>query len=338
MSAIFNLPDLGEGLPNAEIHEWFIKVGDVVKVDQVFVSVETAKALVEIPSPQAGKIIKLYGQPGDTIQTHSPLIQFEAIKNQGTVVGKLKTEETLDIAEFLSKPAKNISHKIPKATPFIRNLAKTLNIDLNQIQPSRSDQVITQTDIQRTMALKMTEAHQTVVPVTVCEDAELPENYSDLTLKLIAAIISACQKEPNLNTQKNINIGLAIDTPKGLFVPVIKQAEKKSPQELREIINTFKQKSIKQNFSQEDLKNPTITLSNFGTIAGRYATPIVVPPTVAILATGKIRDQVMIKNKQINICPVMPLSLTFDHRFVTGGEACRFLKQICDILNNKRLH
>lgn len=79
---IFNLPDLGEGLPDAEIHEWYIKVGDKVAQDEPIVSMETAKAVVDVPSPQAGVVLKLYGNPGTMIRTGQPLIEFEALENQ----------------------------------------------------------------------------------------------------------------------------------------------------------------------------------------------------------------------------------------------------------------
>src|SRR3990167_8611791 len=97
---IFKLPDLGEGLTEAEIHEWHIKEGDVVKVDQLIASVETAKAIVEVPSPCAGVILKLHGKPGDVIMTGGPLVEFaegeEAPRtDSGTVAGKLQVGHTI---------------------------------------------------------------------------------------------------------------------------------------------------------------------------------------------------------------------------------------------------
>src|SRR5690349_4179022 len=97
---IFNLPDLGEGLAEAEIHEWFVKMGDIVKIDQPLLSLETAKAVVEVPAPRAGKIAKLYGKPGDIIKTYAPLLEFEEDdniikKDRGSVVGRLEENESV---------------------------------------------------------------------------------------------------------------------------------------------------------------------------------------------------------------------------------------------------
>lgn len=126
---IFNLPDLGEGLPDAEIHEWFVKEGDTVTADQPLVSMETAKAVVDVPCPQNGKIIKLFGKPGDVIKTGEPLVGFEAgvesakKVDKGTVVGNL--EESTDMSEdnFIIGSGSKSSQRI-KTTPAVRLMAK----------------------------------------------------------------------------------------------------------------------------------------------------------------------------------------------------------------------
>lgn len=136
---IFNLPDLGEGLPDAEIHEWFVKEGDHVSLDQPLVSMETAKAVVDVPCPQDGIILKFYGKPGDVIKTGEPLIAFEAEesipKDKGTVVGNL--EESTDVSEDRFTIGSNRSNQQRiKTTPAVRVLAKKLNIDLSTLTVS----------------------------------------------------------------------------------------------------------------------------------------------------------------------------------------------------------
>jgi pyruvate dehydrogenase E2 component (dihydrolipoamide acetyltransferase) len=369
---IFNLPDLGEGLAEAEIHEWHVKVGDEVKLDQPMVSVETAKAVVEVPSPQAGKVAKLYGKAGDIIQTDAPLIAFESDevpevkKDKGTVVGNLEESGAVDAGDMIIGSANQATATATvKAMPVVRALAKQLNVDLHSIKPSGPQGQVTIDDVKayatkdshrktklpgnvealhgvrRAMAMTMTQSHSEVVPVTLIDDADITAftTETDITARIIQAIVTGVKAEPSLNAwydgkamerclMPEINIGLAVDTDEGLFVPVIKNAEKKSPKDVRDDVNNFKQTVRARTVAPSDLQGATITLSNFGMIAGRYATPIVVPPMVAILGCGKIREVPMVHQDQIAKRRVIPLSLTFDHRAVTGGEATRFLAAV----------
>jgi len=376
---IFDLPDLGEGLAEAEIHEWHVKVGDTVKVDQPLVTMETAKAVVEVPSPQAGKIKKLYGNKGEIIKTHSPLVEFEGEhdspqKDKGTVVGNLEESTTvLDEGDMIIGAPKQATLAV-KAMPAVRALAKQLNVDLSLVSPSGPQGQITAEDVKkhaslqtnhstktkmpgqvealhgvrRAMAMAMTHSHQEVVPVTIIDDADITHitANSDITVSLIQAMIAGIKAEPALNAwydgktlerclMKDINLGLAMDTEEGLFVPVLKNVEQKNPEELRNQINEFKKTVKARTVAPSELQGATITLSNFGMIAGRYATPIIVPPMVAILGCGRLREEPRVINGKIEVRKIIPLSLTFDHRSVTGGEATRFLGALIKKLENK---
>lgn len=360
----FYLPDLGEGLPDAEIREWLIKEGDEVKIDQPIVSMETAKALVDVPSPYAGCITKLHGQPGDIIKTGNPLVEFDHPETNvkesdaGTVVGSIEVGDRILKESPAGIAPRSNSPLTIKATPAVRSLAKQLGVDLGQVKPTGPGGSITVQDIKnkadeganlaegfnelhgarRSMAISMAIAHSSVVPVTLMEDADI-QHFSkdeDISFRLIHAMVTACQAETALNAHfdgKNIssrifndvNIGIAVDTPKGLYVPVIKKAQSLSANEIRESINSFKRQAEQQEFTKDTLQGSTITLSNFGVFVGKYANPIVVPPTVAIVAVGKLRDQVVAIAGKPEIHRIMPISLTFDHRAITGGEAARFL-------------
>ncbi|QLH43108.1 MAG: 2-oxo acid dehydrogenase subunit E2 [Coxiellaceae bacterium] len=355
---IFNLPDLGEGLPDAEIREWYVTEGDAVKREQPLAAMETAKAVVDVPSPYSGKISKLYGKPGDIIKTGEPLVGIET--EAGTEPSTVETKAT-------ATPEVNteaVASGEVKATPAVRALAKSLNVDLNTVTPSGANNTITIADVQqaaqgattpaaakstaikgtqlhgvrRAMAQNMAIAHQNVVPITLQDRADIQHwpAKTDVTVRLLRAIVAACAAEPAMNAHfdgksisiqpfKEVNIGIAVDTADGLYVPVIKDAGNQSDQALRDQINQFKAMAEKQNFPPEILRDLTITLSNFGTIAGRYANPIVVPPTVAIIGIGKSSDEVVAINGQPAIHRILPISLTFDHRAATGGEAARFL-------------
>jgi 2-oxoisovalerate dehydrogenase E2 component (dihydrolipoyl transacylase) len=199
--------------------------------------------------------------------------------------------------------------------------------------------------VRRFMAITMAEAHQEIAAVTIIDDADITDipKDADYTVRLIQAIIAGSIAEPSLNAwfdnknmerclHKEIHLGIAMDTVDGLFVPVLKDVAKQSPETLREKINEYKKAVRSRTIAPSDLQGATITLSNFGMITGRYATPIVVPPMVAILGTGKIREIVGVHEGQMAIRRIIPLSLTFDHRAVTGGEASRFLAAVIDRL------
>lgn len=367
----FKLPDLGEGLPEAEIVRWHINVGDNVKADQLMVEVETAKAIVEIPCPQDGTIVALFGEDGDIIHTGEPLVEFHSDQadDGGTVVGKLDVAEahaedaTADHFIIGAAPSSQQAHQV-KTTPAVRALAKHLHVDLEQLTPSAGKQAISAADVERaaklqkshgeaqklrgvrrTMAKTMALSHAQVVPVSLVDDADIddwPAN-TDLTMRLIQAITHACQQSPQLNTWfdgqslsvrqlKEINVGIAVDSADGLFVPVLNDVANRSITDLRKGLNQMRADIKKRSIPPKQMQGATITLSNFGTIAGRYANPIVVPPQVAIIGCGVSRDEVIAKAGKAVIRRILPLSVTFDHRAVTGGEAARFMAALIDDL------
>ena len=352
---IFKLPDLGEGLQEAEIVTWHVKAGDTVAVDQPLASVETAKAIVDIPSPYAGKIVNLYGNERDVARVGQPLVAFEGGDDDtGTVVGKVEVGQK--IMADAPTAATPLAHGI-KATPAVRAMARKLNIDLAMVTPTGADGMITANDVQRAsrilseigpqellrgvrkvMAQSMTLAHAEVASATLMDDADIDSWAAggNIMLRLIRALVAACRAEPALNAWydsqavgrrllKNVDIGIAVDTPDGLLVPVLRNVEQRSPEDLRKSLTKLIQDTRERKVPPEDLRANTITLSNFGPIAGRYASPIVLPPTVAIVGAGRVRKEVVAIADKPAVHRVLPLSVTFDHRAVTGGEAGRFM-------------
>ncbi len=372
---LFNLPDLGEGLQEAEIVSWQVKPGDEVTQGQLLLSVETAKAIVEIPSPEAGTIAKCFGDDGDIIQVGDPLVEFKvagateaaptqkpAKQDTGTVVGEVKSGSQV-IEEKAARLGGNKSSGT-KATPAVRALAKQLDVDLSIVTPTGPKETVTAGDVQRVakilaevgpmellrgvrraMAHGMAQAHAEVVPVTLCDVVDIQhwKAGEDFTVRLIQAILAACEAEPSLNAWydahavgrrllKKVHLGIAVDTAEGLFVPVLSDVGQYSTTQLRERLNQLKQSVSNRSIPADQLRGNTFTLSNFGTIAGRYANPIVMPPTVAILGAGLCYDAVVPVDGKPAVHRLLPLSLTFDHRAVTGGEAGRFLAVLIEEL------
>jgi 2-oxoisovalerate dehydrogenase E2 component (dihydrolipoyl transacylase) len=353
----FMLPDLGEGLEEAEIVNWHVNEGDHVVVDQPLVSVETDKAVVEVPSPWSGRIARLVGTQGDLVKVGSPLVEFAegAEQDTGTVVGQLDTgEEKTATAELLAEPT---PRRMLQVVPAVRALARKLDVDLNAVQATGPGGTITRADVERAakglaeagpaealrgmrraMAQRMAVAHAEVVPATVIDDADIDEwrKGEDPSIRLVRAIAAACKAEPALNAWynsdagerrliKRIDIGIAVDTEGGLIVPVMRNVAERDGSDLRAGLDRLRADATARSIPPEELRGATITLSNFGMIAGRFASLVVVPPQVAIVGAGRISQRVVAHRGQPAVRRVLPLSLTFDHRVVTGGEAARFM-------------
>jgi pyruvate dehydrogenase E2 component (dihydrolipoamide acetyltransferase) len=376
----FKLPDLGEGLAEAEILEWHVKPGDRVLVDQPMVSVETAKAVVEVPVPYSGTVTALHGAVGDIVATGAPLIDFDS----GTVVGSMPAtseEEYVDSAK-IGRARSGVAAR-NRAVPMARALARRFGIDLADIPGSGPGGLIKLEDVlahaqmnaaqsqsqsqsqsrpegnhralavpagataeplrgaRRAMAHSMSLSRQQIPLSTVCDDADIHawSQRGDYMLRLIRAMISAWRAEPALNAWydaasnsrillKHIDLAIAVDTPAGLIVPVVRNIQDKRPEELRAAIAAQKDAAHQRSTTPEDLRDFTLMLSNFGTLAGRYGIPLVVPPAVAILGAGKVRKDAVAVGDTVAVHRRMPLSLSFDHRCITGGEACRFLAAV----------
>ena len=193
----------------------------------------------------------------------------------------------------------------------------------------------------RAMHQSMTAARSQVMECTLFDDADIHGWMpgQDITARIIRAIVAGCRTEPGLNSwydgdkveriiHGHVDLAMAVDTPDGLIVPVLRRVDEKNGEQLRADLNRIKEATRSRSVSPDDMKNPTITLSNFGMMAGRYATPVVVPPQVAILGTGGIRHDVVPVLGGIEVHKRIPLSITLDHRCITGGEACRWLAAV----------
>jgi 2-oxoisovalerate dehydrogenase E2 component (dihydrolipoyl transacylase) len=420
----FNLPDLGEGLAEAEIVRWHVNVGDAVTVDQPMLAVETAKAVVEVPAPFSGVVKILHGQPGDVIATGAPLVDFEtangaapgrgatsaaptphaatarASSDTGTVVGNMPTSdielvETAHAGSTHYRTNGNASQTSGRlrAAPAARALAKRLGVNLTTLNGTGRGGVIIVDDViahsnigsngtsapsqtnapgrscapgalnasggtttpaapafpggeklrglRRAMSQSMSLARDNVTNCTLFDDADLHRwrEGQDFTTRLLRAIAAGSQAEPALNAwydgntqtrrlMTRVDVGMAVDTGDGLIVPVIRDVVNRTTAQLRAEIDRLKSAARDRTVTPDDLRDVTFMLSNFGMIAGRYATPIVVPPMVAILGSGRLSRDVVATDGGIEAHLRMPLSLTFDHRCVTGGEAARFLAAV----------
>lgn len=359
----FTLPDLGEGLQEAEIVAWHVSAGDHVVADQPLLSVETEKAVVEIPSPQSGHIAEIFGAPGDIVPIGAPLVAFRngAGPDTGTVVGEIGARRETVSAPPPKRGKAPAAERI-KAAPAVREAARRLGIDLGAVTPTGAGGRITKADVdraagpaapsappeyeplqgvRRAMARNMARARDAIAPATVNDEADIEAwpAGTDMTIRLVQAMVAGCRAEPALNAwydgdsqsrrlHATVDLGIAMDTADGLFVPVLRDAGGRDEADLRAGLETMKADVVQRTVPPQELKGQTITLSNFGTIGGRYGALVIVPPQVAILGAGRAAERVTAYRGKPAVRRMLPLSLTFDHRAVTGAEAARFLAAV----------
>ncbi len=218
--------------------------------------------------------------------------------------------------------------------------------------------------IRRTVAKRMAEASKRVAEVTIWEDADITE-LEQVRAKerkvaeekgvkltylpfLIKAVLPALKVHPYFNAsldeaaeaiilKKYFNVGIAVDTPDGLIVFVIKDADKKNILDLAKETATLAEKARHRKIDLHELKGSTFTITNYGVVGASYGTPIINYPEVAILGLGKIEDRPVVRSGQIAIRKMMPLSLAFDHRVIDGVEAGRFLGVVIQHLEDPNL-
>ncbi|GAB5495899.1 MAG: pyruvate dehydrogenase complex dihydrolipoyllysine-residue acetyltransferase [Phycisphaerales bacterium] len=425
---VFLLPDIGEGLQEAELVKWLVSVGDTVEEGQDMAEVETDKALAEIPSPRKGVIKELRGEAGQMIQVGDPFVIYEGgsapaaeapapkaeaapqpeassneEKDQGTVVGKVGDE----LVGASSANGKAL------ATPAVRRLARDAGIDINTVAGTGLGGRVTKKDVEnaiagggasaprkaaapsrpaptfeapapapkreitpipegqetvaipfrgvrRKIAERLRESVDKAVHFTVMDEADITE-LNALRKKLSAAsgekvsplpfvasaICSVMSRDEfrSLNAtvdddgeqiiqHRAVHLGIAADTESGLMVPVIRDCDGLGVLEIGREVNRLARGARDRSIAREELMGSTFTLSNVGSHAGRFATPVINYPEVGILAAGRGREGMVVKNGMFRVGMLLPLSLACDHRVVDGATAALALAEIIKLLEN----
>jgi pyruvate dehydrogenase E2 component (dihydrolipoamide acetyltransferase) len=394
MAKEFRFPDVGEGITEGEVVRWLVKEGDEVKADETLAEIETDKAVVEMPSPYAGTVLKLHFKEKDIIKVGQVLVTIgekgEALPEGAAVPAGPAPERP---AVLPSGAASSTGEVL--ATPKIRALAKELGVDIGTVPGTGPAGRITEDDIQaakmkpaekkpaikikakfdifgsleriplrgvrRATARKMRESLDNAAHVTHCDEADagalvaLREKMNPMAeaagIKLtylpfiVKALIEALKLHPTLNAtlddeeeeivvKKYYNIGIAVDVPDGLIVPVVKMADQKSVLDLAAEIQALAKSARERTLDLADLKGGTFSITNVGVIGGDFATPIINYPEAAILATMKIADRARVKNGAVVVNKTLPLCLSFDHRIIDGAEAARFTRDLVRFLEN----
>ncbi len=391
MAKEFRFPDVGEGISEGEVVRWAVAEGDQVKVDQTLGEIETDKAVVEIPSPYAGTVLKLHFKPKDIVKVGQVLVTIgekgEALPATGAAAAPAAPAGVP--AGGAQAPAREVL-----ATPAVRKLAGKLGLDPGSVQGTGPGGRITEEDlraakagagkipevrikakfdfygaleriplrgVRRATARRLTESIRKAVHVTHFDEADaaalialrnrLKPEAEAKGLKLtflpliVRALVEALKLHPMLNTtiddeaeeiivKKYYNIGIAVDVPDGLIVPVVKGADAKTFFEIAADIQSLAEAARKRTLDLADLKGGTFSITNVGAIGGNAATPIINYPETAILATMRIAERVRAVNGAAVIRTVLPLCLSFDHRVIDGAEAARFSRDLVRLLES----
>ncbi|MEC9374681.1 MAG: dihydrolipoamide acetyltransferase family protein [Planctomycetota bacterium] len=444
---VFILPDLGEGVHEAELIKWRVKPGDSVDEHDILADMETDKAIVEVPSPRAGVIATLHGNEGEILHVGKPLVTYEG--NGGGAASQPRAEASAEahaevdaqseredagtvVGNLSASPGVQAQEGKALATPAVRRIARDLGVDINSVagtglagrvterdvraaaegggapasrqaprraEPSREPErmpaappahrqravadanteaalaarvasggvpapkapstngaVIPFRGTRRTIAQRLRQSMDTAVHFTVMDEAEISalDDVRRKTMKasgekisflpfVISAVCRAMQQFPSLNAtvdderqeitqHAGVHMGMATDTEHGLSVPVIPDADMLGVLEIGRHITELARMTRERSIPRDRLMGSTFTISNVGSYAGRFATPVINYPEVAILAVGRMHEGVVAKDGAIRIGKLLPLSLACDHRVVDGAEAARCLAHIIELL------
>ena len=417
----FKLPDIGEGIAEAEIVAWHVKLGDRVEEDQQLADMMTDKATVEMESPVAGTVVKLAGEVGDQIAIGSVLVEIETGNDAGASAqpaAESVSEQPLADGASEATPAQEAAipvtataepapapapakapaapartepapaaHAKTLASPAVRQRARDLGIDLGDVKTSadrvrhadldayllyhgggvshgggavRADETTKVVGLRRKIAENMQEAKRRIPHFTLVEEFDVTDledtrammnrdrgDNPKLTLLpfLITAMGKALAEWPMLNATFDddamqltrhgaMHLGMATQTPGGLMVPVIRDAQNKSVWNLAREISRLADAAKTGKAARDELSGSTITLSSLGPMGGVTSTPVINRPEVAIIAVNKLREMPVIVDGELEARKLMNLSLSCDHRVVDGWDAANFLQAMKKLIEN----
>jgi pyruvate dehydrogenase E2 component (dihydrolipoamide acetyltransferase) len=396
----FLMPDLGEGLTEGEIISWLVAEGDTVTVDQPIAEVSTEKAVVQVPTPFAGRVITLHGGPGDLIKVGTPLISIEVASQTGgeagsgnVLVGYGTKEETASTrrarvtAASPHAPSRPTVHaSAPPASPLVRRVAADLGIDLSTLIGTGPGGMVTRADVERAAqqsrtpesdggpavaganrqrltgidrvaAERLTRSHAEIPTATAWVSADAsrlmelraqlnasnPDTHVTPFAVLLRLCIVALQRYPRLNAHFDaatnevvihdaIHLGVAVQTERGLVVPVIRDAQSMSVRELSATMQRLATQARSSDIGAADLSGSTFTVSNFGAFGVDGGTALINPPEAAILGVGRFVERPWVVNGALAVRTVVELSLVFDHRVADGAVGGGFIRHLANLV------
>jgi len=427
MAYVFLFPDLGEGLTEGKLLQWYVQEGAMVKEGDLIAKVETDKVVADIPIPRTGRVSRLHGNVDEILLVGKPLVELDtegqasplkpapapaepasetaappAADSSGPgVVGNIEVATGTDVMPASGEGLSSIptSASTPAgarvlATPVARRMARDLGVDVGAVAGSGPQGRVMKADIalagrqstvaptaapalrgaehaargsrteplsqlRKTVAARMVQSKFSAPHATTFEEVEVSalvalreaqrDRYSAQGLRLsympfiCRAVALALSRHPKLNCrldmeagtvtwQDAVHLGLAVDTPEGLMVPVIRDADQLGIRELGLRIADLAERARTRQIRLDELRGGTFTITNYGAIAGIYGAPIINTPESAILGVGRLLETPVVKEGAVVPGRVLPLSLAVDHRIIDGGDAARFLRELMGLL------
>ncbi|MBQ0139715.1 MAG: 2-oxo acid dehydrogenase subunit E2 [Kurthia sp.] len=433
MAFEFRLPDIGEGIHEGEIVQWFVKPGQEIKEDDLLAEVQNDKAVVEIPSPVDGTVLEVLVEEGTLTTVGTVLLKIDApgyedLQLKGSNHDEEQSEQASPAPVQEEAPAKETATSEAPASvvevsdttkriiamPSVRKFAREQNVDISVVTGTGKNGRVLKEDItnyasggstetvasentveevattetatpkqavaslegefpetrekmtamRRAIAKAMVHSKQTAPHVTLMDEVDVTnlvthrKKFKDIAAEqgikltylpyVVKALVSTLRKFPEFNRslddatneiiQKHYyNIGIAADTERGLLVPVIKHADRKSVFAVSDEINTLAEKARDGKLAPNEMQGASCSISNIGSAGGQWFTPVINHPEVAILGIGRIAEKPVIKNGEIVGAPVLALSLSFDHRMIDGATAQNAMNHLKRLLSEPEL-
>ncbi|HFA7730694.1 TPA: 2-oxoglutarate dehydrogenase complex dihydrolipoyllysine-residue succinyltransferase [Neisseria gonorrhoeae] len=379
------VPMLSESVSEGTLLEWKKKVGEAVARDEILIDIETDKVVLEVPSPQAGVLVEIVAQDGETV-----------VADQ--VLARIDTAATVAAEAPAAAPAEAAPAAVPAAAqnnaamPAAAKLAAETGVDVNVLQGSGRDGRVLKEDVQNAAAKPAAAVAPAVaLPAGACPEERVPmsrlrarvaerllasqqENailttFNEVNMKpimdlrakykekfekehgvklgfmsfFVKAAVTALKKYPVVNASvdgKDIvyhgyfDIGIAIGSPRGLVVPILRDADQMSIADIEQAIVDYAKKAKDGKIAIEDLTGGTFSITNGGTFGSMMSTPIINPPQSAILGMHATKERAVVENGQVVVRPMMYLALSYDHRIIDGREAVLTLVAIKDALED----
>ncbi|WP_448976578.1 2-oxoglutarate dehydrogenase complex dihydrolipoyllysine-residue succinyltransferase [Neisseria sp.] len=378
------VPMLSESVSEGTLLEWKKKVGEAVARDEILIDIETDKVVLEVPSPQAGVLVEIVAQDGETVVADQVLARIDTA---ATAAAEAPVAAPAEAAPAAPAAAQNNA-----AMPAAAKLAAETGVDVNALQGSGRDGRVLKEDVQNVAAKPAAAAAPAVaLPAGARPEERVPmsrlrarvaerllasqqENailttFNEVNMKpimdlrakykekfekehgvklgfmsfFVKAAVAALKKYPVVNASvdgKDIvyhgyfDIGIAIGSPRGLVVPILRDADQMSIADIEQAIVDYAKKAKDGKIAIEDLTGGTFSITNGGTFGSMMSTPIINPPQSAILGMHATKERAVVENGQVVVRPMMYLALSYDHRIIDGREAVLTLVAIKDALED----
>lgn len=381
------VPMLSESVSEGTLLEWKKKVGEAVARDEILIDIETDKVVLEVPSPQAGVLVEIIAQNGETVAAEQVLARID------TAATATASAEAPAVAPAPAPEAAPAAAQTNAAMPAAAKLAAETGVDVNTLQGSGRDGRVLKEDVQNAAAKPAAApaAAPAPVPAGARPEQRVPmsrlrarvaerllasqqENailttFNEVNMKpimdlrakykekfekehgtklgfmsfFVKAAVTALKKYPVVNASVDGNdivyhgyfdIGIAIGSPRGLVVPILRDADQMSIADIEQAIVDYAKKAKDGKIALEDLTGGTFSITNGGTFGSMMSTPIINPPQSAILGMHATKERAVVENGQVVVRPMMYLALSYDHRIIDGREAVLTLVAIKDALED----